>query len=581
MKLRKSYVLRLFLALLAVFLVLLTVSSMGIYAFSRHAVGEEFIRLNRNSLSHIASSTGITLEELRDFGEKLSVNSRILYLSRRSDKFAHREVRNILVEQLSEFNATHLDGSALVEAYIITESGLELSAYNSGQFTWENVQKDPAFAPLLSGETDLLILPTKHREGVYGIMGHTFQIAVAMRDLLTGDPRGLVVLDISEIALYEKYHSYQDSAAQMQIITAEGRIISHGSKKYIGTNADFTLDLLDERDTVESQTSGDYFLIYAPIPQTQWLLVLQMPTEVAFGTLTRVRNVALLFAAGSSLAAVLLLLFPARQIALRVDRIRSKMEDVVAGDLSVRIPVGRDDEFGQIESAFNAMVEETNRLINQVRQSEQQRHIAQMDFLHAQINSHFIHNTLTSIRFMLEMDRVKEAGEMVYYFSRLLRQTLSRSTEFIPLEEELDTLRSYVMLQSHRYRDTFEADYDFDEALLQVPVPALILQPVVENAIFHGAREHFTHIHIRGFREDSCLILTVEDNGLGMPEQKVQAIFRKDASLNRVGVRNVHQRIQLIYGEEYGLSIQSRPGQGTTVRFTLPLYTEGGNPNEA
>jgi len=249
---------------------------------------------------------------------------------------------------------------------------------------------------------------------------------------------------------------------------------------------------------------------------------------------------------------------------------------VVKGDLSVRIKVDGDDEFSRIEAAFNSMVEEINRLIDEARQSERQKHIAQMDFLQAQINSHFIHNTLTSIRFMLEMDQVREAGEMVFYFSKLLRQTLSRSTEFIPLREELDTLKSYVMLQSYRYQDTFEASFDFEEETLDASVPVLILQPVVENAIFHGASHGNSHIHICGFRENGNLILTVEDDGQGIPREKLGKILKKDASMNRVGLRNVHQRIQLIYGEKYGLSIDSRLGEGTLVRFTLPMDREGG-----
>ena len=326
---------------------------------------------------------------------------------------------------------------------------------------------------------------------------------------------------------------------------------------------------------------AENFVVCAPIAGTQWMLVMHTPTRHVFGTLWGLRNVSLMLTLGCGLAAVVLVLLSARRISLRTRRIRDAMEAVVQGNLSVRIPVEADDEFGQIEAGFNTMVAETGRLIDEVRQSERQKHIAQMDFLHAQINSHFIHNTLTSIRFMLEMERVKEAGEMIFYFSRLLRQTLSRSTEFIPLREELDTLKSYVMLQSYRYQNTFEAHFDFAEETLEASVPVLILQPVVENAIFHGASQHYSHIYIRSFCQGNHLIVTVRDDGVGIPQEKLDKIFKKDASLNRVGLRNVHQRIQLTYGEEYGLSVDSQPGHGTEVRFTLPMNTEGGMQHEA
>lgn len=580
MTLRKSFVVRVFLILLAFFLLLLTVSSLGVYSFSRRSVGEEFIRLNKTSLSHLALSVGTTLEEFHDFGYRMATNSRILELSVRSDREAMQECRNILIEALSDFNATHMDGSALVEAYILTESGMEISAYNSGRFTWASLQQDPAFTALLAGQTEELLLPTATNEGIYGIMGHTLQIAVTMRDLLTGESRGVVVLDISEVALYEQFRQFQTGNAVMWVITEDGDILSAKSKRQIGSQSGHNLEQL-ERLTLDDHISGDYFLIHEPIPQTPWLLLMQMPTEMALGTLTRLRDISLLASVGSSLVAIVLLLLSARRITARIDGIRDKMGDVVAGDLSVRIDVQRDDEFGEIEMAFNAMVAETGRLIEKVRRSEQQKHMAEMDFLHAQINSHFIHNTLTAIRFMLEMGQTKEAGEMIYYFSRLLRQTLSRAAEFITLREELDTLKSYIMLQSYRYQNTFEAFYDFAEETLEVQVPAMILQPVVENAIFHGASQHYSHIAIRAFREGSRLILEVADDGSGIPQEKLEKIFKKDASLNRVGLRNVHERIQLIYGAEYGLQINSIEGKGTTIRFCLPMATEGGNSNEA
>ncbi len=580
MQLRKSFVLRIFLILLVVFLLLFTISSIGIYSFSRQVVGEEYIRLNRTSLSFLASSASCTLNEIRNFGKKLAVNSRILELSSDEGRDAAREARDILVSELSEFNATHLDGAALVEAYVITQDGTNISAYNSGRFTWETIQENPALQPLLSGEVDALLLPTATNEGVYGIMGHTLQIAISMRDLFSNTFRGIVLLDISEIALYDQFRQFQDDNITIQVVTDEGEILSAKSKREIGTVMDYTVSDLAQKD-INSQISGDFFLIYESIPNTEWFVVMQMPARMAFGTLTMVRNMVFGLFASCAVAAVAVLMFLAQRITGRIDGIREKMGEVVAGDLSVRIPVTNDDEFGEIESAFNSMVEEIRCLIEKVRQEEQQRHIAQMDFLHAQINSHFIHNTLTSIRFMLEMDQVQEAGEMIYYFSRLLRQTLSRSTEFVPLREELDTLKSYVMLQSYRYKNTFQATFDLAEDTLSASVPVLILQPIVENAIFHGGREHPIHICIRSFREGKNLIVTVEDDGLGIPREKLECILQKDASMNRVGLHNVHERIQLIYGMDYGLTIRSQPGQGTVVRFTLPIHQEGEAEHEA
>lgn len=574
MQLRKSFVMQVFLILLVTMLLLMTVSSAGIYSYSRRIVGGEFLSLHEASADDLAAAAGYRVEQIEAFARKLAGNSRILELAREGQS-GGSEVKNILVDALSEFNASHMDGSSLVEAYILTGNGLEVSGYHSGRFTWESVAEDPAFRPLLEGREDVLVLPTRSWENVYGIMGHTFQLAVPMRDLLSGEERGLVILDVSETALYEQFRKYQNQDTEVYVMTDAGEILSAKNKRELGTRAAYTLEQLQQR-SLEDQIDAEDFAVYAEISRTGWLLVMQTPTQRVFGTLRSLRNVSMLLSIGCGFVAVAVLMLAAERIIGRIKRIRDSMGEVAKGDLSVRIPVERDDEFTQIESSFNTMVEETTRLVEKVRQSERQKHIAQMDFLHAQINSHFIHNTLTSIRFMLEMDRVREAGEMIFYFSKLLRQTLSRSTEFISLGEEVETLKSYVMLQSYRYQDAFEASFDFEEEVLETSVPVLILQPVVENAIFHGASHGNTHIHICGYREKGNLILTVQDDGQGIPQEKLEKIFKKDASLNRVGLRNVHQRIQLIYGENYGLSIDSRPGEGTLVKFTLPMDTEGG-----
>lgn len=574
MKLGKSFVMRIFLIMLVTLLLLMTISSIGIYSYSRRIVGTEFLRLNEASVNHLAASAGTTLDQLYVFAEKMAGNSRILELSLQGENGAE-EVRSILVNALSDFNAAYMSGANLIETYILTGTGLEVSGFNSGRFTWQSIAEDPAFRPLLEGQTNTLLLPTKPWEGVFGIMGHTFQVAVAMQDLFTGENRGIVILDISEVTLHQQLRRYQNRDNTVCIMTKEGEILSARNKREIGSRAAHTQEELAAR-SLDDQIAAEDFVSFGSIPQTEWLLVMKTPTQTVFSSLKNLRNVSLLLTVCSGLAAVALLMLSARSIIARIKRIQDGMIDVVKGDLSVRIKVDGDDEFSRIEAAFNSMVEEINRLIDEARQSERQKHIAQMDFLQAQINSHFIHNTLTSIRFMLEMDQVREAGEMVFYFSKLLRQTLSRSTEFIPLWEELDTLKSYVMLQSYRYQDTFEASFDFEEETLDTSVPVLILQPVVENAIFHGASHGNSHIHICGFRENGNLILTVEDDGQGIPREKLGKILKKDASMNRVGLRNVHQRIQLIYGEKYGLSIDSRLGEGTLVRFTLPMDREGG-----
>jgi len=581
---RKSFTVRVFGILLIIFLVLLMVGDYGIYAFARQSVGQEFIRLNQASLSQLAASTGQALKDAVQFGEKVSGNSRILQLSSLSDGEGEKEVHSLLSDMTNEYNTTRTGGSNLLEVYVLGNKGLSASAYNSSRYTWTELQEDPRCESLFQGQTDMVMFPTTRNIRGKGIMNYSFQILFMMRDLLSGEIRGIVVLDLSELVLYDQYRDYQDKNVSVSIIGTGGMIISDKNKKKIGTNYNYdgaALEELAASSRIDRRIVDGQFILYERVPGSSWLLVEQIPASIAFASLAKVRNAVMMTILICSLLAVAALILTAKSMLLRVMRIRNKMAKVIQGDLAVRIPRYRDDEFGQIESDFNSMVEEINRLIEKVRQSEQQKRAAEMDFLHAQINSHFIHNTLTSIRFMLEMGKTQEAGEMIFYFSKLLRQTLSRSNEFIPLHEEIDTLKSYVELQKYRYQNAFEAVYDILPETEDAQVPALILQPIVENAIFYGVGREFRHIEIAARREGADLILTVSDDGSGMSEELCQTVLHKEVPLNHVGIRNVHERIQMNYGSAYGLSIESKEGQGTRVTYTLPFNTANDTKGDA
>ncbi|MCI8402560.1 MAG: sensor histidine kinase [Lachnospiraceae bacterium] len=559
----RSFIIRLFMILLIVFLVLLGAAGTGIYSYARQTVGEEFRHLNQASLAQLAEAAGESLENVLDFGEKVSVNSRLLQYVDHTDEASAKEVHTIVESLLTGFG-----GRSRLEVYILGKNGLVAGSYNTNLVSWEQLQADERLRPLLEGETDRMLLPTQRNEGGAPIMTYSFHVIYAMHDLLTGEELGYVILEVSELLLYEQYRDFAENDTRISMVTSDGVILSNKNKQLIGS--DYWQDQEENWRRPEAQGESGQLFLYERIPGSDWYLAEQIPQETAFGALTKLKNAVVLSVLAATLLFAGAIMALSRQILSRVMEIRGKMEKVVEGDLSVRIAEGREDEFGSMERAFNAMVEEIDRLIWQARQSEHQKRVAEMDFLHAQINSHFIHNTLTSIRFMLEMGQDKRAGEMVFYFSKLLRKTLSRSDEFISLEEEIDTLQSYVAIQQYRYPYSFEVTYEIAPETKRAMVPTLILQPVVENAIFHTVGHSFTHICIRSRRAGTDLELTVEDDGVGMDSRQQALALEKGSSLNRVGLQNVHERIQLNYGRKYGLRIDSTVGAGTKITFLLP-----------
>lgn len=577
MRLVRSFIVKIFSIVLLCLVILLAFESGSIYEYSKQTVGNEVVRLNQATLSQLASSIGRNLSSVRDYGEKVSVNSRLLELANESgaDADARAEAHAIVQGLQAEYNNSHMNGSSRMETYIVGKGGMLVSAYNTvtDDYTWEKLSSDSRLEPLFLNEADMVMFSTCRNEDRTGIMKYSFQMVFAMRGFWENEIRGLVVVDVSELFLYSQYKSYVENKTSMVIIEPDGRIVSGPEKNDITTFYKYTgaqLEEITDYENLNDKILDGELQFCKRISGTDWLLVRQTPAGEVFASITAILHRMMLCLLIYGILAAVVIVFAAHMFWRRVICIKDNMKRVTEGDLTTRIEVKKRDEFGEIETSFNTMVAEMDHLIEMIRQREQQKRIAEMDFMYAQINSHFIQNTLTSIRFMLEMGKYEDAEEMLFYFSKLLRQTLSHSDEFISLRQELDIISSYVGLQSYRYRNQFEVSYEIEPDVMECKVLRLILQPIVENAIFHSVGHTPVHIRIRAHREENRLILMVEDDGVGMSREVCKNVLKKDVKLNHVGLRNVHERIQLYFGEEYGLTILSQEGNGTRVIFTMP-----------
>lgn len=250
------------------------------------------------------------------------------------------------------------------------------------------------------------------------------------------------------------------------------------------------------------------------------------------------------------------------------------------GNLSVRIPVRRSDELDEISSGFNLMCEELTRHIDRVFVSEIKQKQAELVALQAQINPHFLYNTLEAIRMRAITQGAEDVGQMTYTLGSMFRYMIQKET-IVTLDEEMDNCRHYLELYRVRFRDKIDYRIDVDDMVRQVKLLKLTVQPLIENFIVHGIRRTgaVNTIAIRAYadKEAGTARIDMKDNGKGIEPAKLQEI---QANLEKtdfvysapsIGLRNVHDRIRHLYGEGYGLSIGSVPGQGTAVSVTLPL----------
>ncbi len=273
---------------------------------------------------------------------------------------------------------------------------------------------------------------------------------------------------------------------------------------------------------------------------------------------------------------VLLASLLAAAITKPIKELKNSMKKVEKGNFGgASVTVNSENEIGSLGNSFNLMTVKIKQLMEQNIYEQEEKRKSELKALRSQINPHFLYNTLDSIIWMSEGGKNQEVVLMTSALARLLRQSISNDNERIPLEKEIDYARSYLIIQQMRYKDKLEYEIQVEEDIQKEEVINLILQPLVENAIYHGIKYKGAKglIKIKGYGQGDKIVLKVIDNGIGMDEETMADIYHKSKTNERsngVGVYNVQTRIRLYYGSDYGLHFESAPGRGTTVTITIP-----------
>lgn len=241
------------------------------------------------------------------------------------------------------------------------------------------------------------------------------------------------------------------------------------------------------------------------------------------------------------------------------------------------------DEIGMLTQTFNSMTNRLNQLMYEIQEKQKLESELRFEMLLAQINPHFLFNTLNSIKWMSIMAQTETITNTITSLGRLLEISMNKMNDIISIQEELENIRSYIQIQQIRYAGKFTVKYQIAPELLSLSAPKLILQPIVENAILHNiSTDHFLKILIQGRIKDNRIIFHITDNGSGMDQEKIKEILKapsKERNLvfRGIGVYNVNERIKLLYGESYGVSFQSKRNHYTKVTIVFPIKNNLGD----
>lgn len=319
--------------------------------------------------------------------------------------------------------------------------------------------------------------------------------------------------------------------------------------------------------------TGKYVVKEAHIELCKWRIILYRPIGIISASAKSITILVLFVIIICVFLIILASSVLSRSVVRPLQKLMHNVEEVEAGNLIVEVQEESSDEIGRLISSFQRMVKQLNYMINEVYQSKITQQEYEMKALQAQINPHFLYNSLSLINWKAIMAEQMEISEMAQLLSTFYRTTLNKGRNVTTVKGEWDNTCSYVRIQRMMHSGKFEADMEIEDSILNYEMLNLLLQPLVENAIIHGLDHKDTegtkHLIVRGWQEADTLIFEIRDNGCGMQKDVLCSILTTQTS--GYGVQNVHHRIQLYYGEMYGLVYESEWNKGTTARLTIPI----------
>ena len=390
----------------------------------------------------------------------------------------------------------------------------------------------------------------------------------------------LVDMNYSSIEQLLTKANTDNASEYVYLMDGSGELIYHPKQKLIYT------DLFSENNLVaasyedgshKEEFDGEKRIVTVKtISYTGWKIVSVVPMSSFDMGISGMRMFVILLMSLSMLMIILLNQFVSANIAKPLKRLNDSVKDWEAGNMNPDIYVGGSLEVEHLGKTLRSTVAQIRELMHDILVEQEEKRKSELDALQSQINPHFLYNTLDSIVWMIEGERYEDAVFMVTQLASLFRISLSRGKTIISMEDELKHARNYMNIQKIRYKNKFTVEFQVEDAILSCCTVKLVIQPLLENAIYYGmeSMDGDGEITVVGYRNGDDVYDEVRDNGLGMPEEMVDALPTENNRVRKhgsgVGLINVHNRIRLRFGEPYGLEIESCLDEGTTVRIHLP-----------
>jgi two-component system sensor histidine kinase YesM len=393
----------------------------------------------------------------------------------------------------------------------------------------------------------------------------------------------LVSRSVKQISpILEKY----DQSRDIFLMDVNGVLVSHRDESQIGKTFPY-LDLLSEGKAADIITINHikYLANKHDLRFADWKIVSLTPFKQAAAKFSYLYRINFIVQCAFMVMFSVFLFYLIRRFTRPITKLDRVAANVDSGNLLVRSHIRGDDEIGRLGQSFDNMLDHIQDMILQITMEQQLKHKAEIDLLQAQINPHFLFNILNSMRIRIELRGDLEGAELISSLSNLLRMTINRNNEFVSLHEEVQTVQHYIKLMNFRHKEGIELIVNLETETLLEQLPRFTLQPIIENAYIHGLKQKNGLIVIDSRKSEAGYIITIEDDGIGMTTEQLSAITdvlynrseikprdtnKHHSKVSGIGIKNVYDRLKIMCGQGFEMSVHSEYGNGTTITLVIP-----------
>lgn len=571
-----------------------------VYKDSSHALKEKISTYSVQVMIQVSENIKRELDRLENDSVEIEFSDIVQNTLLNYDQMGEWELQNAV----SSMRGSHVKKFSFLhdvsDVLLYTRERKKINAYGDSGFSFNLKQEYLDLYLNQLGEKDGGVIWTSTNiDNEYHLVKHASSaeqlsknngvlLGRAVKSLSEGEIIGYLMIRTNERYLSNIYKDIDiGQDAEIFVLDKAGVVVSSRSphvpvtKQYPDGNLieNIRKSIASNQSVFHYESENETYLVsVAPVQGKDWFVVGTIPFSYINSDSQKIYIGAVFITIACFMVAVLLAYLFSFSILAPLTRLRTAMNQVQKGNLSVSIQESYKDEIGEVSQNFNHMLLEINRLMENITKQETQKRQAELKALQAQINPHFLSNALNSVVFLAKAQNAYNIENLTTSLIHLFHMTMGKGDDLITIREEIEYIRNYINIQEYRYLNKFKINYAIEPDILECKIPRLLLQPVVENALIHGIgpMDGQGMVVVKGFFSGNDIKLVITDNGVGIPELELEAILQADFQkhslrVNGLGIANVAERIKMYFGSPYGLTIESAPGLYTTVEIILPV----------